>query len=471
MADRWKVILDILFLSAFLGIGTFLKRKVPFFRKFLIPNAIIAGFVGLILGPEILGRAMGALFPGKALASLYVPLDPNRLETLIYHLMAIGFIALSLKKREPGRGKQAFNTGIFIVSSYLVQGILGFAITLLLFYTILPDLFAPLGLLLPLGFGQGPGQAFSIGSSWEPEGFIFGGNVGLAIATIGFLWATIGGVLYMNFIVRKRHFVKPEDRPETHQKSVDEDEPGEIPLGGSIDRLSVQIFQIGIVYLITYGVIAGLSTILVNLGTFGVTISNLLWGFHFIIGALIALATRVSYKFFKNVKLMNRNYPNNFLLQRIAGGAFDYMIAASIAALSWTAFKQYALPVVLITTLGGLLTLWFCTFMAKRIYPKHVVENTLGMFGMMTGTVSNGMALLRELDPNYTSDAADNLVLGSGTGIFLGLPLMLVLPLPVMGFAQGRPIMFLITFIAFIAYLAILLTMLFINVRHQRRKA
>ena len=455
----------------FLGIGTLLKRKVPFFNRFLIPNAIIAGFAGLLLGPEILGRIMGSLFPGQAAASLYVPLDPSRLGTLVYHLMAIGFIALSLKKREPGRSQHAVNTGIFIVSNYLIQGILGFGITLLLVNTILPDLFPTMGLLLPLGYGQGPGQALSIGSSWEPEGFLYGGSVGLAIATIGFLWATIGGVLYMNYLVRKRKFVKPEDRPEIRQKIVDEDEAGEIPLGGSIDRLSVQIFQIGIVYLITYAIIAGLSAILVNLGNFGQTISNLLWGFHFIIGALVALATRASYTFFRNKKIMNRNYPNNFLLQRIAGGAFDYMIAASIAALSWTALKEYLLPVALITTLGGIVTALYISFMAKRIYPDHVVENTLGMFGMMTGTISTGMGLLREVDPNYDSGAAENLVLGSGTGLFFGFPLMIVLTIPIIGVSTGRPVMFLYTFLAFFAYLAILLTILFINVRRQREKS
>jgi ESS family glutamate:Na+ symporter len=470
MADQWGIVMDILYLSVFLGIGTFLKRKVPFFKRFLIPNGIIAGFVGLVLGPEILGRIMGALFPGKAAASLYVHLDLDRLGTMVYHLMAVGFIALSLKKRDPGRSQHAVNTGIFIVSNYLVQGILGFGLSLLFVYTIQPDLFPAMGLLLPLGFGQGPGQALSMGSSWEAEGFRNGGNVGLAVATIGFLWATIGGVPFMNYLVRKRKFVRPEDRPESRPKSMDEDEAGEIPLGGSIDRLSVQIFQIGIVYLITYGIIIGLSALLVNFGNFGKTISNLLWGFHFIIAALVALATRASYKFFMNIKIMSRNYPNNFLLQRIAGAAFDYMIAASIAALSWTALKEYLLPVVVITTIGGFVTAWFCSFIAKRIYPDHVVENTLGMFGMMTGTISTGMGLLREVDPNYDSGAAENLVLGSGTGLFFGFPLMIVLSIPIIGVSTGQPIMFLYTFIAFIAYLAILLTLLFMNVRRQRRK-
>jgi ESS family glutamate:Na+ symporter len=225
------------------------------------------------------------------------------------------------------------------------------------------------------------------------------------------------------------------------------------------------------VYLITYAIIAGLSALLVNMGNFGQTISNLLWGFHFIIGALVALATRASYTFFRKQKIMNRNYPNNFLLQRIAGGAFDYMIAASIAALSWTALKQYLLPVALITILGAIVTALYVSFMAKRIYPDHVVENTLGMFGMMTGTISTGMGLLREVDPNYDSGAAENLVLGSGTGLFFGFPLMIVLTIPIIGVSTGRPIMFLYTFIAFFAYLAILLTILFFNLRRQRKES
>ena len=43
-----------------------------------------------------------------------------------------------------------------------------------------------LGLLLPLGLNQGPGQALSMGSAWETTGLENGGQIGLILAASGF---------------------------------------------------------------------------------------------------------------------------------------------------------------------------------------------------------------------------------------------------------------------------------------------
>ena len=42
-------------LGVFLLIGTFLRAQVPFFRKLLLPASVIGGFIGLIVGPRVLG--------------------------------------------------------------------------------------------------------------------------------------------------------------------------------------------------------------------------------------------------------------------------------------------------------------------------------------------------------------------------------------------------------------------------------
>ncbi len=85
-----------------------------------------------------------------------------------------------------------------------MQAILGFGISLVLAYTIFPELFPPFGLLLPLGFGQGAGEAYSIGYSWEALGFTNGGNIGLSIAMIGLVWSIIPGIPLLNYLVRRK---------------------------------------------------------------------------------------------------------------------------------------------------------------------------------------------------------------------------------------------------------------------------
>ena len=41
--------------ACLLFVGMFLRAKVPAFRKLLLPASVIGGFVGLLLGPQVLG--------------------------------------------------------------------------------------------------------------------------------------------------------------------------------------------------------------------------------------------------------------------------------------------------------------------------------------------------------------------------------------------------------------------------------
>lgn len=442
MDSSWSVVIDFTLLSLFLGIATYLKRSIGLLQKYIIPTSIIAGFIGLILGPEVLN---------------VVSLDIGRLGNIVYHLMAIGFIALALKDRKREKNKDVTKTGAFIVSTYLIQGIIGLSVSLILAYTLYPDLFPPFGLLLPLGYGQGPGQAYSIGTQWEGLGFSNGGNIGLTVATLGFLWACIIGILLMNFLTRKQQFYRVNRTESKEPKKIyEESEQGDIPLSGSIDKISIQLFLIGIVYLATYLTLKGLSVVLVPLGVFGETLSQLLWGFHFIIGTIYAILLRIIFDFQKKRGKMINNYPNNYLLQRISGGAFDFMITASISAISVYTLNKYIIPILLVTTLGGFVTVLYTVFMCKKVFKNHVLEYIVALYGMLTGTISTGLALLKEVDPNFETNVAENLVLGSAVGLFLGLPLMLILNIPVFAYVSNQPQMYGYTFLAFIGYLGAL---------------
>jgi ESS family glutamate:Na+ symporter len=464
--DGWRYVIDIALLSVFLLIGTFFKRKIRFFSKYLVPNAMIAGFVGLFVRWLI-----GTLFPNWGQLSI------ERLGLMIYHLMAVGFISLALKGNEEERNDEAVKTGASIVSFYIMQGIIGFAITLVLFYLVFPNLFPPFGLLLPLGYGQGPGQAYSIGTQWENFGFQYGGTIGLTVATFGFLWACFGGVPLMNWLIKKKKMM-PTDS--AHLTKFDKskpkpiaikDEPNAVPLTDSIDRMSIQAFLIGIAYLLTFGTLWLFSILLNPLGTFGQTLAQMLWGFHFILGSLFALLIQKSIKLFKNKEIMHRTYPNRYILERIAGGSFDFMITASIVALSWQAIKTNWLALLLLIVIGGVATMWYVVFLCKKVFKNHTLEYILALYGMATGTISSGLVLLKEVDPNFKTPAAQNMVLGSGVALFLGIPLILVLPIPVTGFVDKNPFLYLLTFILFFLLLAGLFLVIYFTERRRKKRA
>ncbi|SDQ06492.1 sodium:glutamate symporter [Virgibacillus salinus] len=438
MSNSWSLVLDFALLSFLIVIAAVLKARIPALRKLIVPTSMIAGFMGLIVGPELLG---------------WINFDKDLLGNLVYHLMAIGFIALSLKEREIENSPAILNSGLMIVSTYLIQGLVGFGLFMILVETFYPDFFPGVGLLLPLGFGQGPGQAYSIGTQWEELRLVGGGNLGLTIAGIGFIWATVVGIILMNLLARNKKFQKTESGPvKTHKQMVERSEPDEISLSDAIDKLTYQIALIGFIYLVTYLTIYGLDKVLTPLGTFGATFAQLIIGFHFLIGSLYAMFFRTVLNRLKNAGLQLEHSPNNFLLQRISGFSFDYMITASIAAISIYALQEYAVPILILTTLGGFVTIAFLLWIGPRVFPEDKLPNVLGFYGMQTGTISTGMALLKAVDPKFQSNTADNMVMGSATAIMFGFPLLLLLNVPIVGYVQNQPIMYVYTLIGLLVY-------------------
>ena len=458
----WEYVKNFIFLSVLLMVAIIIKSRVKFFQKYLIPTAIIGGFIGLILGPEVL-KVFN--FSSKSMG------------VLIYHLMAIGFVALALKDRQkqPDDEKSSiFKTGLGIISAYLMQGILGFAISLALVYTIFPDLFAPFGLLLPLGFGQGAGEAYSIGYSWEALGFTNGGNIGLSIAMIGLVWSIIPGIPFLNYLVRRKEKLglagvkRPEglvtDKGnETVAASSETTAKSGLAKEIVIDRFTVQIALIGTIYLATFYLLKGFSALLAPLGNYGQTVSQLLWGFHFVIATMLAILVKSILNLFKKKNWLRVTFTDNYLLQRVADTTFDYMIVASITAISIVILKENWIPILILTTIGGIVTMFYTVFICKRIYKNNILEHIAVLYGTWTGTISTGVALLREIDPEAKSNAAEDLVLGSGVALPLGVPLMFVLGIAVNGYKTKNPMLYLYAMLIFIVFFAVLLSILLVR--------
>lgn len=459
MNQSWVHVIDLILLSLLIVIAAVLKARIPILRKWIVPTSMLAGFLGLLAGPEWLG---------------WIQFDADTLGNLVYHLMAIGFIALSLKEREVNNSPGIMNAGMVIVSTYLIQGIVGFGLFLLLVTFVVPEMFPGIGLLLPLGFGQGPGQAYSIGTQWEAIGIAGGGNLGLTIAGLGFIWAAVVGIVFMNVIVRQRRF-QPHDKPShpgrTRGPLTEPSEPGEISLSDAIDKLTYQVALIGVIYLITYLTLYGVVGLLTPLGSFGATFAQLLVGFHFLIGSLYAMLFRWILNRLQRSGFHLEHTPNNDLLQRISGFSFDYMITASIAAISIYALGAYAVPVLLLTTLGGIVTILYMLWIVPRTFPEDKLPNVLGFYGMLTGTISTGLALVKAVDPKFQSNTTENLVVGSASAILFGFPLLLALNIPVIGYVQQQPILYLYTLLLLAMYFAILLAILLYRTRKSKQPA
>lgn len=446
----WSAVMQFGIIAAMILLANLLRRKLPFVRKSLMPTAVLAGFLLLFL----------------RLTNLVI-IDTNMLEMITYHGIALGFIALSL--RVPHHDTNSTDTmtgpksGALIVSTYLVQGMLGLLISFGLAFTIMPGLFPASGILLPMGYGQGPGQANNIGSTYEALGFAGGRSFGLSLAAAGYLSACIVGVIYLNVMHRKGRIQVKNQVEISGSVTVDTfQDSNEVPISESVDRLSVQVALVLIVYLFTYLATWGITSLLESAAPgLANTVNSLLWGFNFIIGSLLAMLVRVAFKGLRKVKLMTRQYQNSYLLSRISGLAFDLMIVAGIASIDIADLSGLLLPFLLMAVGGALVTLVYLTWICKRVYGGYFYEGMLAMYGMLTGTISSGVLLLREIDPTFETPAANNLITGSSFGILFGAPM-----LALVGMAPDAP--FLVLGLLAVYFVLLLLFMLKVKGKKQK---
>lgn len=415
--EAWRWLVQFCILATALLLGNVLRTQVPFLNKSLLPSALLGGFLLLLF----------KLFPDCRQL-----INKPMMEIVTYHALGLGFVALALKNdkiESKSSPMKVIETGALTAATYVIQGIVGLTVSII-FFLVGKKLFYASGLLLPMGFGQGPGQAMNFGkifTGWATQqGMDFpGADFGLSIAATGFVVGSVVGVIYMNMLRRRGILSRKKIADAQTNTLEDYESKGEIPDAESIDKLSVQICMVLFVYFLVYlftNWIQGME-----LGNFGTnTLKPMLWGFNFLIGTLFGILFKTILKHFKKARIMEREYINNYMLNRISGFCFDIMIVAGTAAINFEAVGRFVIPFLIIVTLGTIATFAYVLRISKHLYPDYKYEGFFSMFGMLTGTASNGMILLREIDPKFETPAANNLVLQTLSAIVLGFPVLLL---------------------------------------------
>lgn len=423
-----------------------LKRRISFLGASLIPTSVLGGLILLAIS------GIYKLFTGELLfdSEIFGGHGMNTMEVITYHALALGFIASTFKaskgKLTKKRTEEIFNTGVTTVSTYLLQAVFGFGVTLLAAW-LMKGIFAAAGVILPFGYGQGPGQAMNYGNIYEVEhGFEGGKSFGLTIAALGFLAASLGGVVHLNILKKKGKIASfGASEEEGALRSEDVQEVGEIPMQGSMDKLTVQIAVVAAAYVLTYILMYLLGLLLPGM-------KATVYGFNFLLGVLSATALKAIMNLLRKKKIVRRQYVNDFLMTRVSNFCFDLMVVASIAAIRLGIFQKYW-GVITILGIGGLiLTYIYNYYVAKKLFPEYTEEQFLTMYGMLTGTASTGIILLREIDGDFKTPAADNLVYQNFPAIAFGFPLMLLATL-----APVKPILTFIILVAFFLVMNIIL--------------
>jgi ESS family glutamate:Na+ symporter len=379
-------------LASMLLVGVFLRACIPFLQRFLFPSCLIGGVVGLIL-----------------MHTPLIQIAAFDLETFAYHFFNISFISVGLTHDNTDQNVSSRRRGFIKGPAWmaLVQGscfglqaaVSGFLV--IIFGLLGLQLFPTFGFLVPLGFEEGPGQVLSVGKVWEGFGFAQAATLGLTFAAIGYFFSFFIGVPLVNWGIRKglaTHGTKDLSRDiltgiiskERQTKSA-----GKLALHtGNIDSMAFQAALAGLVYLITYGFIKTIGSILPP------DAAKIMWGFLFVFGLLIAVLIKSGIRKWGYGHLLDPG-----IQRRITGWSIDFLMVSTIMAIQLMVVWKYVFPITVISIVNGCLTTLFVLFLGKRLWNHHL-ERTVAIYGAVTGTVSCGLLLLRIADPEFKTPVA-----------------------------------------------------------------
>lgn len=404
----WSFMCQIMLLLGFLVLGNMLRRSIPFLRKSFIPSALIGGVL-LILTALV----VKLISPND-----YQLIDKQLMKVITYHALAIGFIATTLKvankDKKKGLGALSIQNGLLTGATYMLQAVFGI-ITVLIFVWLGSTVFRGSGIILPLAFGQGPGNAMT----WDINFNIANGSFGLTLASIGFIVASLVGVIYLN-VYRIKGEISRNDGVIASRRVEEFVEEHEIEDSDSIDKMSVQIGIVIICYAIAFGIMAALHATGVKM------VRDIAWGFNFIFGVIAATLVKAVLVFIKKKKIIKHKYINNYQMDRISGFSFDLMIIAGVAAIEFSEIRDYIWVLLSLTVVGTIVTYLYVRFITKRCFKGLHHHFFLLNFGTLTGTASNGMILLREVDPSFDTQTSDVFIVSQFPAMLTVAPLLLL---------------------------------------------
>lgn len=412
----WGFMVQLGLLLMFLMLGNILRRVIPLFRKCLVPSALLGG--ALLLITNIICKQFD-----------FTLVDKRLMQVITYHCLAIGFASMTLKTEKSSHktnSAQVVEFGALQGGTYMLQAFVGLGITLIMFLltkhgeSIISYI---CGLILPLAYGQGPGNALSwdINFTNTPAALFAGnGSFGLSLASIGFVVASVFGVLHIN-IHKKRSNLQVR-KANADDNVIDQTNPGgtEIPDNESVDKFSLQLGFVAVAYALSFG-------FMYLLGILSDFTNSIAWGFNFLWASLAAMLIKVVVKQLRKRNIMGRDYINNYQMDRISGFSFDLMIVAGVAAIEINDIKNYILPIVVLSVVGTVVTYVYIRLVSKECFKGFEHEFFLMSFGTLTGTASNGMILMKEVDPGLRTPTSSLYILSNFPAMVMIAPLLLTL--------------------------------------------
>lgn len=379
-----NMLIDFAIMAALIFIGQLLRARIKWIQRLFLPPAMIAGFIGLFLGPYFLD-----IIPFTDVISEY----PFLLIIMLFATLFLGSnekISFRTTLNKVGDTLTLSMAGL--IGQYGIGLLVGGIIIALLFPTVEPGF----GLMMPAGFVGGHGSATAIGgtlktvANWDEAV-----TIGQTFATAGLLIGVIGGVIMINIAIKKNvtcfikeigklpkemrtGFISNEERTSlgeatTHPMSID----------GITWHLTLVLLAVALGYILNFilgYIFPSMSFPLMSLAMIGgVLLQQVLnkWGLN--------------------------KYVDREVINHLGGTVTDYLVAFGIASINLNVVLDYAIPIIVLLIMGIFFTLFYTMVICRRLFHNYWFERSIFTFGWMMGVTSIGIMLLRIVDSEYKS--------------------------------------------------------------------
>ena len=432
-----------LFVAVLLILGVLLRQGLAIFRWLYIPASVVAGFLGLLIVQLLLSQSGATEDWAKQMA--------QTLGAWPGWLIAVVFAGMLLVKKPSSAAeniRRVSQQGLMVWVIVLGETAVGLLAVWLL---ILPFFEVPhsLGMLIETGFAGGHGTAAAMGEVFaHPSIALVGGkDLGMLMATCGLVFGIVTGILWINVGARLRWIDPLLVKPNQSGMPFKAESLGQARIqGDTIDPLLLQIVWLAL----AFGIGLLLQQLVMQLAGYidgrflieaqsdaaqqelskRLTVSNVV-DFPLFIYTLFGglLVQRV-------LSLLGRDeLIDETTIGRLTSTAMDILVVAAIASLNLAVVTAMAIPFTILFACGSVWAAFCLLVLSRRVLPhEYWFELGLINYGMSTGTTATGFVLLKMVDPELKTRAAEDYALAAplsapfigGGMITIALPLLLL---------------------------------------------
>ena len=384
--NPWTLFVDIGIISLLLLLGKLMRVKIKFIQKLFIPPSLLAGFIGLALGPHGFD-----VLPISSQTGTYAGI-----------LIAFIFGALPLTSQKTKGNQEIGAMWVYSQAGMLLQWAFGGLLGLLVLSQFWP-LSPAFGITMPSGYCGGHGTAAAIGQAFGQLGQDEILTLAMTAATFGIVASVILGLIFVKWGTKNKHTAYLADYkdlpselrtgllPQEKRESMGESTCSSI----SIDSLTFNLAIISAIALGGYG-ISKLAAYYMP-------------GFELPVFSCAFVAGIIIKKMLDKTRASESICPQT--VGHISGAMTDYLVAFGIASIKLSVVLEYIVPLAILLLSGLAVTLIYVFFMGRKLMKECWFEKALFTWGWFTGTMAMGIPLLRVVDPKMKSRCMDSYAL------------------------------------------------------------